>query len=77
LTRVSYRFNYAFPPAEVVEFFRQYYGPTTRAFATLGEADRAALRTALVDLWTAHNISGEPGRTIVDSEYLEVVAVRA
>jgi SAM-dependent methyltransferase len=44
LTRVSYRFDYPFPPAEVVEFFRQNYGPTTRAFATLGEADQAALR---------------------------------
>jgi hypothetical protein len=76
LTRVSYRFDYPFPPAEVVEFFRQYYGPTTRAFATLGEADRAALRADLVDLWTSHNQAIGPGRTTVDSEYLEVVGVR-
>jgi SAM-dependent methyltransferase len=41
LTRVAYRFDYPFAPADVVEFFRQNYGPTTRAFATLGEADRA------------------------------------
>jgi SAM-dependent methyltransferase len=77
LTRVHYRFNYNFPPAEVVEFFREYYGPTTRAFATLGEADRAALRADLVDLWSTHNQASEPGRTIVDAEYLEVVGVRA
>jgi SAM-dependent methyltransferase len=77
LTRVSYRFDYPFGPADVVEFFRRYYGPTTRAFATLGEADREALRTALVDLWTSHNESSEPARTLVDAEYLEVVGVRA
>ncbi len=77
LTRVNYRFDYSFGPAEVVEFFRQYYGPTTRAFASLGEADRSALRQALVDLWTAHNQASEPGRTIVDGEYLEVVGIRA
>src|SRR5512141_1480043 len=40
LTRVNYRFDYPFAPAEVVEFFRKYYGPTTRAFAALGEADQ-------------------------------------
>jgi hypothetical protein len=60
-----------------VEFFRDNYGPTTRAFATLGEADRAALRADLVDLWASHNQASEPARTIVDAEYLEVVGVRA
>jgi SAM-dependent methyltransferase len=77
LTRVHYRFDYPFAPAAVVEFFRENYGPTTRAFATLGEADRAALRTKLVDLWASHNQSSDPGRTIVDAEYLEVVGLRA
>jgi SAM-dependent methyltransferase len=77
LTRVSYRFDYPFAPAGVVEFFREYYGPTTRAFAALGEADRSALRTDLVDLWTTHNQATEAARTIVDAEYLEVVAIRA
>ena len=31
----------------------------------------------LVDLWAAHNQSADPGRTVVDSEYLEMVGVRA
>jgi len=76
LTRVNYRFDYPFAPADVVEFFRKYYGPTTRAFATLGESDQAALGAALVDLWASHNQTSNPGRTIVDAEYLEVVGVR-
>lgn len=77
LTRVNYRFNYPFPPAEVVDFFRRYYGPTTRAFASIGEDEREALRSTLVDLWASHNQSTDPHRTVVDSEYLEVVGRRA
>jgi len=77
LSRVNYRFDYPFGPAEVVEFFRQNYGPTTRAFAALGDAERAALRAALVELWSSRNISGSDARTVVDGEYLEVVATRA
>jgi SAM-dependent methyltransferase len=77
LTRVTYQFDYPFAPAEVVEFFRQNYGPTTRAFAKLGEPDRTALRKELVDLWASHNQSREPARTIVDAEYLEVIGIRA
>lgn len=77
LTRVLYHFDYPFGPAEVVEFFRQYYGPATRAFATLGDAEQAALRAELVQLWTAHNTATETGRTMVDAEYLDVVATRA
>jgi hypothetical protein len=77
LTRVCYQFDYPFGPPEVVEFFRQYYGPATRAFASLGGAEQGALRADLVRLWTAHNTAAAAGRTIVDAEYLEVVATRA
>jgi len=76
LTRVCYQFDYPFGPAEVVEFFRQYYGPATRAFASLGEAEQGALRADLVQLWTAHNTATAAGRTLVDAEYLMVVATR-
>jgi SAM-dependent methyltransferase len=77
LTRVNYRFDYPFSPAGVVEFFRENFGPTASAFAAIGEPDRAALREALVDLWTSHNQSREASRTVVDAEYLEVVGIRA
>ena len=65
-------------PAQVVEFWRQYYGPTQRAFEALaadGEK-QAALRNALEQLWTSHNQAQGNG-TVVESEYLEVLAVRA
>jgi len=44
MTRRRYDFTYPFPPAEVVEFFRQYYGPTNWAFASLDETDARQLR---------------------------------
>ena len=77
LTRVLYRFDDPFPPAAVVDLFRDYYGPTTRAFATLPDAERESLRTALVELWSSANSATDPNRTIVDAEYLEVIGVRA
>jgi SAM-dependent methyltransferase len=77
LTRVVFTFDYPFGPAEVVEFFRENYGPTTRAFATLGPAEADRLRAELIALWGAHNTAREPGRTVVDAEYLEVVGTRA
>jgi len=43
----------------------------------LGDADRAALRSALVDLWSSRNQANNGDRTIVDAEYLEVVGIRA
>lgn len=68
-------FNFPFSPAATVEYFRTYYGPTLRAFATLNSDAQEALRSDLVQLWTQHNRSGN-GVTQVDSTYLEVVAVR-
>lgn len=40
LVRRQYAFEYPYPPADVVELFRQYYGPTNRAFAMLDDAGR-------------------------------------
>jgi SAM-dependent methyltransferase len=77
LRRVLYRFDYAFTPEGVIDLFRQYYGPANRAFASLSQPDQASLFTALVDLWKQANESGDPGRTIVKGEYLEVLATRA
>ena len=76
MARRHYSFTYPFPPAEVVEFFRQYYGPTNRAFASLDETAARKLREELEALWSAHNRGGDE-LTVVSSEYLEVNAVRA
>ena len=69
--------RYPFPPAETVDFFRRYYGPTGKAFDVLSPNAQAALRRDLVDLQTANNSADTPATTEARAEYLEVVAVRA
>ena len=78
LNRRLYPFRYPFPPSEVVEFFRTYYGPSNKAFAALSAHSfekQAALRADLEQLWTEKNTTTD-GTTSIDSEYLEVVAIR-
>ena len=76
MVRRHYTFSYPFPPSEVVEFFRLYYGPIQQAFASLDETDARKLRAELEALWSAYNRGGEE-LTVVSSEYLEVIAVKA
>jgi hypothetical protein len=76
LTRRIALMRYPFPPAETVEHFRQYYGPTLKAFASLDSVAQDALRRELVELQTANNIAKIPGTTQVAAEYLEVIATR-
>ena len=68
----TWRFGSA---AEFVDFFRRFYGPTTKAFEAASDA--AALERDLVELaerWT----NAEPGAPIaIEAEYLQAVAVRA
>lgn len=77
LTRRIAVMRYPFAPAETVEFFRRYYGPTGRAFDTLGLQAQEALRRSLVELQVSHNVSPTPETTEVRAEYLEIVAVRS
>jgi SAM-dependent methyltransferase len=76
LTRRHYTFDYPFLPSEVVNFFRLYYGPVNRAFASLDRAGRQSLHQELEAIWSAHN-RGKGGFTLVAAEYLEVMATRA
>lgn len=76
LTRHVGHMRYPFPPAETVEFFRKYYGPTLRAFESLPPAGQKALRRDLVDLQTRYNTAETPGATEVAAEYLEVIATK-
>ncbi len=59
-------------PEHWLDVFRDYYGPTHRAFAGLDEAKQAALAADLLDLLHRRN-RAEDGTLVVPSEYLEVV----
>lgn len=76
LTRRMCPFEYPVPPAEVVESFRMYYGPTKRAFEALDSDGQAALRSDLEELWSEHNQATD-GTTYGEGEYLEVLATRS
>ncbi len=75
LSRRMYPFRYPFPPAQVVEFFRTYYGPSYKAFGALDAEKQSALRGELEQLWTEHNTATD-GTTSIEAEYLKVVAIR-
>ena len=75
MTRQLYPLRYPFAPAEVVEFFFQFYGPALRALEPLDESHQAKLRHELTQLWSASNRATD-GTTFVEAEYLEVRARR-
>ena len=69
-------FNFRYKSAEhFLEIFRNYYGPTHRAFAALDATKGAALKADLVDLLGRFNRAGKES-LVVPSEYLEVVVTK-
>jgi hypothetical protein len=72
--RRDFNFRYA-SSAHWIEVFRNFYGPTHKAYAAL-DADRQARLTAdLTALLERRNVGG-PGSLVVPGEYLEVVITR-
>jgi hypothetical protein len=68
-------FVFRFPgtPAEFVEIFRRYYGPTMNAFEAADKNGRAEeLQQELVELFTHQNRSGRSDSTIIPATYLRV-----
>jgi hypothetical protein len=76
MTRRDIDFVFEFGPADVIEHFRKFYGPTQKAFDALDGAGQDALRGDLEKLWSENNQAND-GTTLVASEYLEVRAVRS
>ncbi len=68
--------EFPFPPREVVQLFRTYFGPTQVAFSRLDPSQRAAYASDLEKMWSEHNESSG-GTTLVRNEYLDVIATRA
>jgi ubiquinone/menaquinone biosynthesis C-methylase UbiE len=65
--------TFEYGPAEVVEHFRKYFGPTVMAFKAIPPENHEAFRSDAEELWTKNN-SATDGTTEVKSEYLEVFA---
>jgi ubiquinone/menaquinone biosynthesis C-methylase UbiE len=76
MKRYRTKFELPVEPRQVVELFREFYGPTVMAYARLTPERQDELTEALTELWTSHNAAPE-GSTLVWSEYLEVVVTRS
>jgi SAM-dependent methyltransferase len=59
-----------------VQFFREKYGPTLKAFAALDEEGQRALRDDLVQLIGLHARTSGNGAVAIPATYLESVAIR-
>lgn len=70
----TFTFRYE-SPEHWLEVFRNYYGPTNRAFAALDAEKASALEADILDLLEKSNW-GRGGTLIVPGEYLEVVITR-
>jgi ubiquinone/menaquinone biosynthesis C-methylase UbiE len=73
-SRETYRFNFPSPPAELVDAFRLYYGPTMNAFEAAGKAGRADdLRKELNGLFESQNTSPNRQATSIPATFLRAI----
>jgi hypothetical protein len=71
--RDTFTFRSPLSPAEYVDEFRSYYGPTMNAFDAAEKSGRAAgLQKELEDLFTAQNQSPSKGSTAIPATFLRV-----
>jgi len=72
--RRDFDFRYE-SPAHWIQIFRDYYGPTLKAFAALDAAGQRRLEADLTQLLERLNVAG-PKSLVIPGEYLEVVVVK-
>ena len=73
---VRRHFNFRYrSSAHWIQVFRDYYGPTHKAFAALDEERQAGLQRDITELLERLNTAGQHS-LVVPAEYLEVVIVK-
>ena len=73
-SRKNFNFRYR-SAAHWMQIFRDFYGPTHKAFAALDPARQDALAKDITTLLNRYNTAG-PASLVVPGEYLEVVITR-
>jgi SAM-dependent methyltransferase len=74
--RATYVFRYPAPPRELLQTFKQYYGPTMNAFEAASKEGRAEqLEIELIRLFEEHNRAGED-RTEIPAAFLQVTVTK-
>lgn len=74
-TRRIFNFRYA-SPAHWLQVFRDFYGPTHKAFLSLDAAGAASLERDILQLLSQMNVAGDAA-LVVPSEYLEIVVTKS
>ena len=75
--RDVYTFNAKVSPVELVERFKDYYGPTMNAFDAAEKNGKAAdLQRELEELFTRENRSSDPGKTSIPATFLRVTVTK-
>src|SRR5262245_12319736 len=72
--RKHFNFRYR-SSAHWIQMFRDFYGPTLKAFEALAPSKRSALERDITDLLERFNTAGKDS-LVVPAEYLEVVIVK-
>jgi SAM-dependent methyltransferase len=76
-SRETYTFNFAGPPAALVDAFRDFYGPTMNAYEAARTAGKeAALHQELNALFAGHNKSTDKSRTSIPATFLKVTVTK-
>jgi len=74
--RDTYTFNFAGPPKDLANTFRNFYGPTMNAFEAAEKSGRASeLQAELEALFERENRSTDPSRTTIPATFLRVTVV--
>ena len=74
--RDTYTFTYPGRPAELLDVFRTYYGPTMNAFeAAAADGREAELAAELETLFNGQNASASEGATSIAATFLRVTVV--
>jgi SAM-dependent methyltransferase len=64
-------------PQEFVDLFRDFYGPTLKAFEALDDAGKESLEGELLELAREFDRRKDGGAVAIESDYLVAVATRA
>jgi SAM-dependent methyltransferase len=74
--RATYVFRSPAPPRDLLQTFKQYYGPTMNAFEAASKDNRAdQLETELAQLFNQHNRAGAD-RTEIPATFLKVTVTK-
>ena len=74
--RDTFTFNAPYSPAQFVQEFKNYYGPTMNAFEAAEKNGKAAdLQRELEELFTRENRSDDPNKTSIPATFLRVTVM--